>query len=187
MYDGKQAELVRTIVRDALRAAVLGRMYEPPVPEDAAMHAPCGCFVTLKTDGQLRGCLGCFVSTEPLYLTVARLTADSALEDPRFADMRLTEAELPHVHFDVSILSPLEPCPDPESIELGRHGILIRRGGRSGCFLPQVATETGWSVAEFWGNCCSHKAGLPANAWRGADVERYMFTAEIIEGVYAPE
>lgn len=186
MLNDTAKEKVRALVREALCAALKGAPYTPDTPADEALHAPCGCFVTLKTHGELRGCLGCFVSDEPLFQTVARLTADSALEDPRFVHHRLTTAELPHVHFDVSILSPLQPCDDPEHITLGTHGILVRQGMRSGCFLPQVATETGWDVATFWGYCCAHKAGLPEDAWRSSDTERYIFTAEIVEGRYQP-
>jgi uncharacterized protein (TIGR00296 family) len=110
------------------------------------------------------------------------MTADSATKDPRFAGQRLTPADLQSLTFDVSVLSPLEECRDPLGIELGTHGIYIRHGWQSGCFLPQVATETGWSVEEFWSACCSHKAGLPADAWKTGMAEIFTFTAEIIEG-----
>jgi uncharacterized protein (TIGR00296 family) len=66
-------------------------------------------------------------------------------------------------------------------VELGTHGIYIRRGFASGCFLPQVATETGWSKEEFLSHCCAGKAGMPPNAWRDPRTEVYVFTAEIIE------
>ena len=58
-------------------------------------------------------------------------------------------------------------------------GIYIRRGAAAGCFLPQVATETGWSKEEFLSHCCSHKAGLSADAWRDPDTEVLTFQAEV--------
>ena len=65
------------------------------------------------------------------------------------------------------------------SLELGRHGIYIKRGWASGCFLPQVATETGWSKEEFLSQCCGGKASLPSDAWKDAETEVYLFTAEV--------
>ncbi|MHC4322525.1 MAG: AMMECR1 domain-containing protein, partial [Planctomycetota bacterium] len=64
--------------------------------------------------------------------------------------------------------------------ELGRHGIYITKGSSAGCFLPQVATETGWTKEEFLSQCCSMKASLSLDAWKKKDIEVYIFTAEII-------
>jgi AMMECR1 domain-containing protein len=58
-------------------------------------------------------------------------------------------------------------------------GIYIKRGCASGCFLPQVATETRWSKEEFLSYCCAHKAGLPADAWKDPATEVYLFTAVV--------
>lgn len=176
------------IVRGSLQAAVTGGRFAPAPPAGApGLLRPGGCFVTYKTHGELRGCIGCFVSEKPLWQTVAEYARVAALEDPRFIGNRLRLAELPQVDFDVSVLSPLAPCREPEKIVLGTHGIYVRGGGRSGCFLPQVATETGWSVEEFWGYCCAHKAGLPYDFWRTSAAELYTFTAEVVAARYAGE
>ena len=66
------------------------------------------------------------------------------------------------------------------AIEPGRHGISLKKNTKSGCFLPQVATEAGWDAAEFWERCCVDKAGLPSGVWRDADTERWTFTTEVI-------
>ena len=59
-------------------------------------------------------------------------------------------------------------------------GIYITNGKTSGCFLPQVATETGWNEEDFLSFCCDHKAGLAPDAWKtDPDVEVYLFTAEV--------
>ena len=187
MLTENEKELLRGIVRRALETAVRGGEFTPDAPsktEYPALHAACGCFVTYKTVGELRGCIGCFVARQPLYLTVAEYARASALEDPRFADNRLRPAELAQVAFDISVLSPLQKCVAPEKIVLGRDGIYVTAAGRSGCFLPQVATETGWSVEEFWGSCCAHKAGLPYDFWKNPAAELYTFTAEVVEGKY---
>lgn len=182
MLSDATQQTIRQIVRDTLPAVLQGRDFAPAPPADAQLHERCGCFVTYKTGEELRGCLGCFTSTDPLYLTIAAYAQASATEDPRFMHNRIRMADLPGLRFDVSVLSPLAPCVEPEKIELGRHGIYIRQGGRSGCFLPQVATETGWSVEEFWGYCCTHKAGLPVNAWRQPGTDCFTFTAAVVEG-----
>lgn len=185
MLGAREREALLRIVCGSLRAAVEGAAYTVADPGMEPLRGAGGCFVTYKTYGQLRGCIGCFESDEPLYRTVARYAHAAAREDPRFLDRPLSVAELPHVTMDISVLSPLQPTRDPASITLGVHGIYVKRGMRSGCFLPQVATETGWSVEAFWGMCCSHKAGLPEDAWRDPGTACYTFTAEVIEGRYA--
>ncbi|MDR0362811.1 MAG: AmmeMemoRadiSam system protein A [Planctomycetota bacterium] len=169
------------IARDAVKAAVEGVAYHPEKPASPALKREGGgCFVTLKTAGKLRGCLGCFASEKPLFQTVADYARHSALEDSRFAANRLRTGELTKLDIEISVLSPLTPCPDPMAIRLGVDGIYIRQGFRSGVFLPQVATETGWSVEEFWGHCARDKAGLAWDAWRDKNVELITFTAEVV-------
>jgi len=73
----------------------------------------------------------------------------------------------------------MEKIDDPDSIKLGTHGVLLRQGYHSGVFLPQVATETGWSKEEFMANLCSQKAGLSPDAWKDKTTEIYIFTAEV--------
>ncbi len=140
-----------------------------------------GVFVTLKTHDQLRGCMGRFVSDIPLCQMVSEIAFSSANEDPRFEFNRIKPQELNQLKIEISVLSPLVPINNPLEFELGKHGIFIKKDFHVGCFLPQVATETGWSKAEFLSYCCSGKAGLPANAWKDKDIEIHIFTTEIIE------
>jgi len=168
------------IARASVEAGVRGR----PLPEVEETHPDLqgrqGCFVTLKNRGRLRGCLGHFTSEKPLYRLVNETARASATEDPRFFHDRITPDELPHLDIEISVLSPLQRIENPLDIELGKHGIYIQKGGAAGCFLPQVAEETGWSKEEFLGYCCSHKAGLRYDAWKDPDTKVYVFTAEII-------
>ncbi len=184
-YSTEQCSEMLKIVCDALYAGVNSEEYTPTLPAVSGLEEQCGCFVTLKTKSQLRGCIGCFVAQKPLYLTLAEYARASLLSDPRFAGRRIQPAELPEVDIDISVLTPLQPCSEPENICLGKDGIYVLSRYGSGCFLPQVATETGWSVAEFWGNCCQQKAGLAYDAWKGNEVELFIFQAEIIEGRYS--
>ena len=86
---------------------------------------------------------------------------------------------------EISVLSPLKKTEDPLSLRLGIDGIYITCGQRSGCFLPQVATETGWNEREFLSHCCVHKAQLPADAWEKSDTDVYLFTADVFGALFA--
>ena len=91
----------------------------------------------------------------------------------------MTIQELPLLSVDVSVLTPLEPVTDLERIEVGRHGLVVTRGGRRGLLLPQVAVEWGWSRDEFLRQTC-RKAGLPADAWQH-DAAISVFETRIYE------
>ncbi len=179
--DDADKAVLADFARQALRAAVTGGEFTPDDPEREQLDSCGGVFVTLRTHGDLRGCIGCFTSENPLWQTVPEYTRLSALDDPRFVGRRLTARDLPDVEMDISVLSPLEPCAEPENIVLGKHGIYVMQGRHSGCFLPSVATETGWNVDEFWSHCCREKAGLAPDAWRKPDTECYIFTADVID------
>jgi AmmeMemoRadiSam system protein B/AmmeMemoRadiSam system protein A len=135
-----------------------------------------GAFVTLHRNGQLRGCIGRFVAEEPLYRVVSQMAVAAATQDRRFP--AVTFSELADIDIEISVLSPLWKMSNIDELELGRHGIYIVKGMRTGCFLPQVADETGWSKEDFLKHCCADKAGLEPDAWKtGAEV--YLFTAEV--------
>jgi uncharacterized protein len=168
------------IARSCLAAAVHGEEAPAIFSENPELQIAGGCFVTYKTSGRLRGCIGCFEAPAPLHATVAEYARTSALGDPRFAANRITPEELPSVDIEVSVLSPRWTIEDPLAIELGVHGIYVRKGGRSGCFLPQVATENNMSKEQFLSECCGGKAGLDPQAWRDPDTEVQVFTADII-------
>jgi len=169
------------IARQSVEAVIM----EKPVPNFSCntqeLQEKHGAFVTLKTHGQLRGCIGCFTSTAPLYQLVSEMAIASARDDTRFEFNRVRPEELNSVTIEISVLSPLKRIKDPLDFELGKEGIYITKDGQSGCFLPQVATDTGWSKEEFLTHCCKDKAGLPANAWKSGEAEIYTFTAEIIK------
>jgi hypothetical protein len=144
---------------------------------DPALIKEMGAFVTLHKNGELRGCIGHMVGNEPLYLTVRDMAQEAATGDPRFPAVTLPE--LKDIEIEISALSPLEKADSADKIQMGVHGVIVKRGFNSGVFLPQVATETGWSKEEFLSNLCAHKAGLPADAWKDKDTELYIFTAEV--------
>lgn len=165
-------ELARSALEEAVR---FGKVSE--VTESAeALRTPCGAFVTLTERGRLRGCIGHIEPIRPLYFTVRECARAAALDDPRFHPVTPTELSL--LHIEISILSPLVDIA-PEQVEVGRHGLLISRGGRRGLLLPQVAEEWNWDREQFLQETCM-KAGLPTNAWQhGARIQ--AFTVQILK------
>jgi hypothetical protein len=145
--------------------------------QDPLLLKDMGAFVTLNEHGQLRGCIGNIVGKQPLYLTVRDMAIAAAVEDPRFPAVNLSE--LKEIEIEISVLSPLEKVDSADKIQLGKHGVIVKKGFNSGVYLPQVATETGWSKEEFLSSLCAHKAGLPADAWKDKSTELYIFSAEV--------
>ena len=184
MHDTQRQTLL-TVARDTVEAVITGGPAPKPESDDPELNARCGCFVTLKNRGRLRGCIGQFTSESPLIELVGQMAKASATSDPRFFANPVTPRELKELDIEISVLSPLQQTDDPLSLRLGVDGIYIKKGRASGCFLPQVATETGWSKEEFLSYCCAHKAGLAADAWREAETEVYLFTAEVFGSPFA--
>jgi len=134
-----------------------------------------GAFVTLKEHGELRGCIGTLYPRAPLGRTVGRMALGAAFQDPRFAPVTLDE--VPQLEIEISALTPWRTIPDASAIVLGRDGVVIRKSGRSAVFLPQVATEQGWTREEMLDNLC-RKAGLGRGSWKQG-AELLTFQAEV--------
>ena len=179
--DTQAKKILLEIARNSVEAAVKREPTSDIFSDLPELQEKQGAFVTLKVHNQLRGCIGSFTSDLPLYKLVSEMAVSAATEDPRFTFNRIKPPELNRIEIEISVLSPLKRIKNPLDFELGKHGIFIKKGGLTGCFLPQVAVETGWSKEEFLSHCCSSKAGLPDNAWEYGDIEIYIFTAEIIE------
>lgn len=167
------------VAKETIATAVVGRPVYEPSTDDPELQVEQGCFVTLKNNEQLRGCIGQFIADKPLIEMVSQMAVSSCMHDPRFGGDRITASELSKLDIEISVLSPMVKTDDPLSLRLGVDGIYITDGIRSGCFLPQVATETGWSVEEFLSYCCGHKAGLDVDAWNEPGVDVFLFTADV--------
>lgn len=134
-----------------------------------------GAFVTLKKAGELRGCIGHFDADKPIYKIVQQMAVASATQDYRFPTV--TPGELKSIDIEISVLTPMQKIDDVSKIRLGTDGIYIKKGGRSGTFLPQVATETHWTLEEFLGHCARDKAGIGWDGWKDKDTEIYVYQA----------
>jgi AmmeMemoRadiSam system protein A len=136
-----------------------------------------GAFVTLKINGVLRGCIGRFISSDPLYEVVSASAISSAFEDPRFSP--LTKEDYQKTEIEITVLGPLKKINNINEIVLGKHGIYIRKDQRSGTMLPQVATEYGWTVEEFLGYTSRDKAGLGWDGWKNAEI--FIYEGVVLE------
>jgi AmmeMemoRadiSam system protein B/AmmeMemoRadiSam system protein A len=177
MLNKEQRKKLLEIARKSIEAYLKNGKKMELVESDPLLSREMGSFVTLHESGQLRGCIGNMVGVQPLYLTVRDMAVEAATGDPRFSPVK--PSELKNIEIEISVLSPLEKVDSADKIELGTHGVIIRRGFNSGVFLPQVATETGWTKEEFLSHLCSQKAGLPPNAWKDKTTEIFIFTAEV--------
>lgn len=164
------------------RISVESFIEDGQIPEfqigESMLNQKLGAFVTLKKDGRLRGCIGRFSPTDiPLYQVVSRMAVASATEDRRFYPV--AKDELDELHYEISVLSNLEKIDDWRKIEIGKHGVQIVSGSKSGVFLPQVAVENNWNLEKFLEELCFQKVGLSPDCWKREDIELYVFTAQV--------
>jgi len=177
MISDAAAQVLLGIARSAIEHKLEQLTYTPAPREEQSLNERSGCFVTLKMNGQLRGCIGNFQSRRPLFQEVALMAVAAATEDPRFAP--LTRPELDLVKIEITILSPLEKISGPDDIIIGIHGIYLENGFNRGVLLPQVASEHRWDALTFLRQTCN-KAGLSTDMWHAPDTEIYRFSGEII-------
>jgi MEMO1 family protein len=179
MLTAEDKKVMMTLVHDAIRIKVTTGKQSNISPENLspALSQHAGVFVSLYRQGKLRGCIGRFTPDLPLYQLVQEMAVASALYDHRFSPLK--SDELPEIRVEISVLTPLKKIDSIDEIELGRHGIYLKKGSSSGTFLPQVATNTGWSKEEFLEHCASDKAGIGRNGWKEAEL--YTYEAIIIK------
>ena len=166
-----------SLARFTVEATVCGQLRPRVDDSTGVLGEKRGCFVTITNAGRLRGCIGTFQPRAPLGEMIVEM-GQAAAADPRFTADPITPDELGQLTIQVSVLSPLTPTDEPAGLTVGTHGIYIVAGHRSGCFLPEVATDQGWSAEEFLTHCCTSKAMLPPNAWKDPATTVYLFTSE---------
>ena len=144
-----------------------------PTGFSKSLVTDCGAFVTLRKNGDLRGCIGRFDASEPLYSIIQKMAIASSSEDYRFPPV--SPQEVNQLEIEISVLTPMRRISSIDELQLGKHGIYVKRGAQAGTFLPQVAEETGWTKEEFLGHCAQDKAGIGWNGWK--DAELYVYEA----------
>jgi hypothetical protein len=153
----------------------------PKVDLPASLNEPGGVFVTLKTMGNLRGCIGYPYPDLPLGRALVDAAVQASTQDPRFP--RVTSPEMGHIVIEVTLLSEPEllgvsPTDRPKAIKIGRDGLIVEEGPYKGLLLPQVPVEQRWGPEEFLEGACM-KAGLMPDAWADDRTKVYTFTGQI--------
>ena len=174
---GRLLALARATVAQALKAGERRAAVAEPEELTEGMKAVRGGFVTLHKRGELRGCIGEIVPRREIWKVVREQALNAAFHDPRFPP--LESDELAEIDIEISMLTPPKPVGSWKDIEIGRHGMVLTKGGRSAVFLPQVAPEQGWGIEETLTHLAM-KAGLPADAWRSG-AEFLVFEAQVIQ------
>lgn len=165
-------EIARRTIDNYIKSGIIPEL-NPDYSE--ALNTHCGAFVTLNKNHQLRGCIGRFKVEEPLFKVVQQMAIAASTQDTRFKPVK--ESELKDIEIEISVLTPMIKINSIDEIELGKHGIYIQQGYHNGTFLPQVATETGWTLEEFLGHCARDKAGIGWDGWKDADI--YIYEANV--------
>jgi len=169
-------KILKDIALQSIKDSLNGKsvsVRESPLQKYPMLNKKCGAFVSLHKHGHLRGCIGHFGEDYPLHEIVAEMARAAAFEDPRF--MPVTRDELDDLDIEISVLTPMRRIQSLDEFELHRHGIYIKKGYRSGTFLPQVADEVNWTKEDFVGHCSQDKAGLGWDGWK--DAELYIYEA----------
>ncbi|UCG41952.1 MAG: AmmeMemoRadiSam system protein B [candidate division WOR-3 bacterium] len=175
LTEAEQASLLR-IARSTLEMHIRESKTPDIKPLTDRLSEKRGAFVTLHKKGQLRGCIGYVEAYKPLFQAVRDMAVAASTEDPRFPPV--TEGELEDIDIEITVLSPLKRIDDPEKVEVGKHGLIIRRGGYSGLLLPQVPVEQGWDRQTFIEHTCL-KAGLAPDAWKQQGTQFLVFTGQV--------
>ena len=181
--EGGLAKQEKQMLLQIARQSIESYLENKKIPEFKdvlpALKQPQGAFVTLTRNHQLRGCIGRIIEEkQSLYQVVSQMAVSAAVDDNRFSPVSLKEMK--DIDIEISVLSPVKKIKNPiQEIEIGKHGVIVQQGLNSGVFLPQVATENNWGLEEFMGQLCQQKAGLSWDAWKGDDIDIYVFSAEV--------
>ena len=141
----------------------------------SALSVPRGAFVTLHRGEELLGCVGNRSGHGPLRAEIGELTLAAALDDPRF---RPAAGQQGPIDIEISVLTPFRRIRDTSDFHAGKHGAMLRLGPQSGLLLPQVASQHGWSSAEFW-RALARKSLLAPGAWCDPRARLEIFEAQI--------
>ncbi|HOZ01454.1 MAG TPA: AmmeMemoRadiSam system protein A [Candidatus Syntrophosphaera sp.] len=150
--------------------------HKPQRPEEPEFLKKRGVFVSLHSQGELRGCIGYIQPYKNIADSVIEMAQAAAFQDPRFT--ALSEKELDDVDIEISVLSEMTPVLNTSEIKIGRDGLYIKHPRGSGLLLPQVPTEWNWDLKTFLKQIC-RKAGLHDEAWKDEGAQLYRFEAEV--------
>jgi AmmeMemoRadiSam system protein A len=172
----EEKEYLLQLARETIISIIKENKFPETNPTSERLKRSFGVFVTLHKKGTLRGCIGYIEGFAPLYKSVMENAKSAAFNDPRFPPVEAEEID--DLDIEISVLSPLTRIKNLKDIQVGTHGILLKRHINRGLLLPQVAVEWDWERKTFLQQTCN-KAGLPSDAWKDPETEIYIFSAEI--------
>lgn len=169
MYSAIEKQQMLTAARESIRHGLnFGTRIEiDPSRYSAELREIRACFITLKIDDLLRGCIGNIEPRETLVESISHNAHSAAFHDPRFGALRAEE--FPLLKIEISVLSDLEPISFSSEQDLidqlvpGKDGLVITTGHHSATFLPSV-----WEQLPEAGRFLQHlkeKAGLQTTDW----------------------
>lgn len=170
----------KDILLDLAESSILNYLNSDKAPAllkdhlDPEITTLAGAFVSVYVRGKLRGCIGTFSESDPLYENIQKMAVSAAFHDSRFK--AVTSSETEEMKIEISVLTPRLRIFSAEEIEIGRHGIYLISHGQRGTLLPQVAVSNNWTAIELLENCAQYKVGIHKSSWREAE----MFTYEAI-------
>lgn len=177
MLTNEQKETLLKLARTSIEKYTIESMIPKFESKDPLFSEKRGAFVTIHNNGTLRGCIGMIEGSEPLFETIIEMAIEASHNDPRF--LPVEPDEIKDIEIEISVLTPKRRVKSIDEIELGKHGVIVKRGFASGVYLPQVAAETGWTKEQFMQSLCGSKAGLPPDAYKDPKTEIYVFEAEV--------
>ncbi|MGM0398331.1 MAG: AmmeMemoRadiSam system protein A [Halobacteriota archaeon] len=177
----RDGETAVTFARSVIEGYLADRTVSADLAERSQLTDQRGAFVTLETDGDLRGCIGRPYPAQTGIEAIRESAIGAATEDPRFRPV--SASELSEITVEVSVLGSPEPVAVEsesvaEHVRIGRDGLIVSNGGRRGLLLPQVPVAQDWTTTEFLRQTC-RKAGLPGDCWRDGAVTVERFTANV--------
>lgn len=177
-----ERKILLETAREAIQRAAAGEK-QAQIPLEAQpenLITDGASFVTLTLNGRLRGCIGVMEAFQPLIQDVQDHAVDAAMSDYRFRPV--SREELPLINIEISYLTPLKALAYSNADELcrtlriGVDGVLIKAGGRSATFLPQVWEQLP-TPEEFLSHLCT-KMGAARDLWRKQPMDVYTYEVE---------
>jgi len=171
--ENKQKEILLDLAEAAIHHHLDGTI-PPPLTEeilDKGISDLSGAFVSVYIKDKLRGCIGTFSESDPLYENIQKMAVSAAFNDNRFDAISRFETE--DLKIEISVLTPRQRIFSVEEIEIGRHGIYLISGGQRGTLLPQVAVSNDWMALELLENCAHYKLGIHKSGWKDAEMYTY--------------
>ncbi|MFC1742381.1 AmmeMemoRadiSam system protein A [Candidatus Riflebacteria bacterium] len=168
----KHSKFLLNLAKNAILSSLDNTTPAMPEAPEETLNSPMAAFVTLRTNGMLRGCIGHMQARDPLLKAIFEMARAAAFSDPRFPPLK--KEEFQHLSIELSILTPMQEMKENplDFIRLGIHGVHLDYQGYSSVFLPEVPIEVGWDTITYLEEL-SRKAGLPGDSWKKAKLHYF--------------